>query len=383
MLSAKPSPGGEHQGSPLRDGGGARRRRRAARRVSRRAQGCFREKLPEENKARGAPALAASCLGTRRARRRPGKPSCRRKYERRPVFAMVSGLGADEWAPVERFCEADSVPCLFPNVEVPGSPEGGRYSFYFYRGALLEADVMACHLTEQSGEARPARGWWWSAAPTARAPGRRPQLQERLKAGEAPGGASRTGRIRPQVDAIRATAGTRCGRTPWLCCLPEADLADVGEARRQRRPRSGHAAACPACLAGWRTRLCPRPGSERLLMTYPFDPPVRWNRRMDFNLRTWLSAERAAAPGRAHAGQHPGGLQPAVRGHAAAARPVPARLPGGMDRELPDPDGQRAGAAGVSALQPGPRPALQLQGRLHRALRPLSPDVRQRDCGAA
>jgi hypothetical protein len=66
-----------------------------------------------------------------------------------PVYAVISGLGARTWAPVHRFCEAEKLPCLLPNVELPVVAEGDFYPVYFSRGVLLEADLMAKQLTAQ------------------------------------------------------------------------------------------------------------------------------------------------------------------------------------------------------------------------------------------
>jgi mono/diheme cytochrome c family protein len=62
-----------------------------------------------------------------------------------PVFAMVSGLGAREWAPVHEFCEAHELPCLLPNVDTPPSSDG-TYSLYFSRGLELEAATFVRQL---------------------------------------------------------------------------------------------------------------------------------------------------------------------------------------------------------------------------------------------
>ncbi|MFM0390178.1 c-type cytochrome, partial [Paraburkholderia dipogonis] len=40
----------------------------------------------------------------------------RRYLAEQPVFAVLSGLGGKNWAPVHEFCEQEAVPCLFPNV---------------------------------------------------------------------------------------------------------------------------------------------------------------------------------------------------------------------------------------------------------------------------
>ncbi len=59
-----------------------------------------------------------------------------------PVFAVLSGLGGSNWAPVHEFCEQNALPCLFPNVEVPVAAPGDFYSLYFSRGVLLEAELI-------------------------------------------------------------------------------------------------------------------------------------------------------------------------------------------------------------------------------------------------
>lgn len=60
-----------------------------------------------------------------------------------PVFAIVSGLAGKTWAPVHHFCEAQGIPCLFPNTDLPVVAENDFYPLYFSRGVLLEADLVA------------------------------------------------------------------------------------------------------------------------------------------------------------------------------------------------------------------------------------------------
>lgn len=73
----------------------------------------------------------------------------RARHAERPVFAVLSGLGGGEWAPVHRFCAEAGVPCLLPNTDVAGAEEESFYSFYFSRGVRLDALVLARHLAEQ------------------------------------------------------------------------------------------------------------------------------------------------------------------------------------------------------------------------------------------
>ncbi|MDB5991317.1 MAG: hypothetical protein JWQ10_2720 [Herbaspirillum sp.] len=65
-----------------------------------------------------------------------------------PVLAVVSGLGGTDWAPIHRFCEQESIPCLLPNVELPVDAEQDFYSIYFSREVLLEAQLIAHRLGE-------------------------------------------------------------------------------------------------------------------------------------------------------------------------------------------------------------------------------------------
>jgi hypothetical protein len=73
-----------------------------------------------------------------------------------PVFAVISGLGGRNWAPIHHFCEQAALPCLFPNVELPVVAEQDFHSLYFSRGVLLEADLIASQLRAPSGQ-RPHR----------------------------------------------------------------------------------------------------------------------------------------------------------------------------------------------------------------------------------
>jgi hypothetical protein len=68
----------------------------------------------------------------------------------KPVFALVSGLGRGDWAPVHAFCERQRTPCWFPSVDsVPASTGKDFYSIYFSGGTVLEAEVLAAQLLQQ------------------------------------------------------------------------------------------------------------------------------------------------------------------------------------------------------------------------------------------
>ena len=77
----------------------------------------------------------------------------RNRLKAEPVFALISGLGGKNWEPVHQFCQQESIPCLFPNVDLPIVAEGDFYNVYFSRGVLLEAQLIAHQIQETAGTA--------------------------------------------------------------------------------------------------------------------------------------------------------------------------------------------------------------------------------------
>jgi hypothetical protein len=78
-----------------------------------------------------------------------------RQFASAPVFALLSGVGGAEWTPVHEFCEQHSVPCFFPNLEVPIVAEQDFYSVYFSKGVLLEAELIAKSIRAASANQGP------------------------------------------------------------------------------------------------------------------------------------------------------------------------------------------------------------------------------------
>ena len=74
------------------------------------------------------------------------------RYARQPVFALVSGLGDDDWGPVDAFCDRQGIPCWFPSVALPPSATPA-YSLYFNRGVALEASVLAAQWSGPAAKA--------------------------------------------------------------------------------------------------------------------------------------------------------------------------------------------------------------------------------------
>jgi hypothetical protein len=77
------------------------------------------------------------------------------RYDRHPVYAVLSGAGRAQWGPVRDFCERAAVPCLFPIVDLAPNDPGDFYTLYLSRGVPLEARMLARHLGEL--EPRPDR----------------------------------------------------------------------------------------------------------------------------------------------------------------------------------------------------------------------------------
>lgn len=66
-----------------------------------------------------------------------------------PVFAVISGLAGSNWEPVQKFCDDEAVPCLFPNVDHPVDGSGNVYSTYFSQGVSLEAALIAHDISKR------------------------------------------------------------------------------------------------------------------------------------------------------------------------------------------------------------------------------------------
>lgn len=199
-------------------------------------------------------------------------------YARQPVFALVSGLGADEWSPVERFCEQQQLPCLFPNA-YPGAPSAaGRYSFYFSRGVWLEAEVFARQLKARRVAARPMRvvQLIGGAALGQRAAG---ALAQAL---------ADTDMAVTTVRWDQAMAGlSELGADDALVLwLSDSELSAL--MRRLPAPPKLRDVLVSGVLSWMEAAPLNAAWREAAVLAYAFDPPARWQQRMQRNLRPWL-----------------------------------------------------------------------------------------------
>jgi mono/diheme cytochrome c family protein len=197
-----------------------------------------------------------------------------------PVYAVLSGVGGSDWAPVHEFCEQSAIPCLFPNVEAPVVAERDFYPIYFSKGVLLEAALIARALL--GPDRRPPVGVVEqvyragdSGEPAARALAARLResgvtVHDRvLAAGD------RGDRV---VAALRAATRTKDARGQALVLwMRPADLAALGEV-----PPHGSTVYLSGLMGGLEKSPLPAAWREHVLMTYPFDLPERRGVRLDY-----------------------------------------------------------------------------------------------------
>lgn len=214
-------------------------------------------------------------------------------YEERPVFALVSSLVEGPWAPVQQFCEAKRLPCLFPHTELPesGNGVGNVYSVHFSRGLVLEAEVMAQFITQDD---------------TLRNNARLVQIHDAGPRGAVPAGVlaavlEARGTYRLEQYRVADNASLRAAiarlaseRQPAdaLIVWPGAKAtdaivmlaADPSVARRIFLP----SAALDAARAATTPAL-----AERLYLPYPYEAPGAYHPR-SFRVRAWMRSRGLA-----------------------------------------------------------------------------------------
>jgi hypothetical protein len=200
-----------------------------------------------------------------------------------PVFAVVSGLGGLNWAPVHDFCERAALPCLFPNVEVPpADADRDFYSLYFSKGVVLEAELMARQLGDAVADAAVKsvrqvyrRGDVGEAGARALAVALQRRgiavLDRVLAADAAPGAGS------------AESVGDAAALALWL---RPPDLAALGEAPPESMP-----VFMSGVMGGLDRAPVPAAWHDRVRMTYPFDLPERRRVRVDYALG-WFAMRR-------------------------------------------------------------------------------------------
>jgi hypothetical protein len=209
------------------------------------------------------------------------------KYTQNPIFALVSGLGTDEWAPVHQFCEAEKIPCLFPNIDAPASRTEGHYSFYFSKGVVVEAQVAAHYLAGKAsalGLERVIQLHRGSGAGTRAAEALRGAVETRLQVEDRIFSGTDVTTFRSAVSGL----GNSDVLVAWL------DHADLRALTTVDPPAAGMI-LLSGWLGGWENMPLPTAWKRVSLIAYPIDAPKRRSARMEFNLRPWLIGKSIAA----------------------------------------------------------------------------------------
>jgi Cytochrome c len=198
-----------------------------------------------------------------------------------PVFAVLSGLGRNDWRPVHEFCEQRALPCLFPNAEVPVEGGDDFYTLYFSKGVLLEAALIGNRILDST------------SAPLA---GGVEQVYRSGDSGEAAAAAlaERIGQRGATVHnhplplgatgaevaaAIRAAEGGKA----LILWLRPPDLAALGPP-----PTGPLAIYVSGLMADLERAPLPAAWRARAELTYPFDLPDKRSVRVDYPLR-WFA----------------------------------------------------------------------------------------------
>ena len=206
----------------------------------------------------------------------------RAKLAERPVFAVISGAGGANWAPVHHFCEAAAVPCLFPNVDAPVVAERDFYDLYFTKGVLLEAQLIAHQI-----QALRVKGSNRRMVQVFRSADVGREAASAL-ARAVRGRDSRAGALEVVTRELASGAGakqlaaavgdTRQGDILVLWLRPD-DIAALGPV-----PRLVSTVFVSGRMAGLERAPLPQPWRAITHMTYPYDLPSHSRVQMDYPL---------------------------------------------------------------------------------------------------
>jgi hypothetical protein len=194
-----------------------------------------------------------------------------------PVFAVISGLGGATWAPVHHFCEQQSLPCLFPNVDLPVVAEDDFYPVYLDQGVLLEARLIAHELRDKG-----ASGTVHRVIQVYRAGDVGEQAaQETTRALKESGLVSVDRRLKTganKADLLGAVRDAGPGDALMLWLRPK-DLAALPSA-----PVGASNIAISGVMGGLDDAPLPPAWRAVALMAYPVDLPERRRIRLDYPL---------------------------------------------------------------------------------------------------
>lgn len=200
-----------------------------------------------------------------------------------PAFAVLSGLGGSNWAPVHEFCEEKNLPCIFPNVEVPIEAHDDFYSLYFSKGVLLEAGLIASRIGAAETAAPRVVEQVYRAGDSGEAAAR--ALAKEL---EGHGVTVRNNPLAPRATKRELAAAVRAaGKAQALVLwLRPADVAALGEP-----PPAGTDVYLSGLLGGLEASPLPASWRPRTFIAYPFDVPDKRGVRLDYAFG-WFTLRR-------------------------------------------------------------------------------------------
>lgn len=192
-----------------------------------------------------------------------------------PVFAVLSGLGGSNWAPVHEFCEQEEVPCVFPNVEVPVVEEGDFYSLYFSKGVLLEAELIANRLGANAQSRQLVVEQIYRTGDSGE-----PAARELVAALKPSGITVRNRALAPGPHGHGLTAALREARGAQILVLwlRPGDIAALGA------PPANARVYLSGLMGGLEQTPLPATWRDRTFVVYPFDVPERRGVRLDYPL---------------------------------------------------------------------------------------------------
>jgi hypothetical protein len=200
---------------------------------------------------------------------------------RQPVFAVLSGLGGKNWAPIHDFCEEEAVPCLFPNVEVPVENDRDFYSVYFSKGVLLESELIAGRIVDEAGAAQEQR------AKEAKAPTHVWQVYRTGDNGERGAQALATALAAHGVAVSNHALAPGEGVAGALRGIPRSDvlvlwLRPPDIAALARIPPATHTVFMSGLMGGLDSTPLPESWRGVTRLAYPFDLPEGRRVRVDY-----------------------------------------------------------------------------------------------------
>lgn len=214
-------------------------------------------------------------------------------YRAQPVFAVVSGLGVEDWTPVHEFAERVKLPVILPQLTLPPAEVSGEgfYSLYFSKGLRLEAELLAHQLQGKTLAAR--------------------VLQVSRCGTTGHSAALVLQKLLPSVDSACVDAGTAFTGDKWAGMFagrPDVVVlwlgpGDLGAVADGALPGLVGTVFVSSTLLGEVTGVVPPSIAARTLVLHPFVLPGEFDRHA-FRALAWMKAN---------------GLAPADRGVATNA----------------------------------------------------------------